>query len=104
MRYDPNKHHRRSIRLKGYDYTIAGAYYITIVTRDREKLFGEIVDGAMRLNIANIWQRNYYEHIVRGEDELNKIHEYITLNPLNWDADQNNPAKIKPISTPRNVK
>ena len=50
MTYDPRKHHRRSIRLKGYDYTQAGAYFVTIVTHDRECLFGEVVDGQMRLN------------------------------------------------------
>src|SRR5437870_5143153 len=50
MKYDPNKHHRRSIRLKGFDYTQAGAYYITLVTHRREYLFGDIVSGEMRLN------------------------------------------------------
>jgi len=50
MTYDPRKHHRCSIRLKGYDYTQAGAYFVTIVTHDRECLFGEVVDGQMRLN------------------------------------------------------
>ena len=50
MTYDLRKHHRRSIRLKGYDYTQAGAYFVTIVTHDRECLFGEVVDGQMRLN------------------------------------------------------
>lgn len=52
MKYDPEKHHRRSIRLKGYDYTDAGTYYVTIVTRDREQLFGAILGGAMQLNAA----------------------------------------------------
>jgi REP element-mobilizing transposase RayT len=52
MRYDPEKHHRRSLRLKGYDYSQAGAYFITIVTQDRACLFGEVVDGEMRLNEA----------------------------------------------------
>ena len=50
MTYDPHKHHRRSIRLPGYDYTQPGAYFVTIVTHDRECLFGEVVDGQMRLN------------------------------------------------------
>ena len=50
MPYDPERHHRRSIRLKGYDYTQAGAYFITIVTKDRACLFGRIVDGEMRLS------------------------------------------------------
>ena len=39
MRYDPEKHHRRSIRLKGYDYSRVGAYFVTIVTKDRVCLF-----------------------------------------------------------------
>jgi len=50
MPYDPQRHHRRSIRLPGYDYTRAGAYFVTLVTHDRECLFGEIVGGEMRLN------------------------------------------------------
>ncbi len=52
MPYDPARHHRRSIRLRGYDYTLAGAYYVTIVTQDRAHLFGDVVDGLMQLNDA----------------------------------------------------
>ncbi len=40
---------------------------------------------------AKIWQRNYYEHIIRNEDELNCIREYITNNPLKWEFDKENP-------------
>ncbi len=50
MPYDPQKYHRRSIRLKGYDYTQTGAYFVTLVAHQRDCLFGEIVDGEMRLN------------------------------------------------------
>ena len=50
MTFDPEKHHRRSIRLKGYDYAQAGAYFVTIVTHDRECLFGDVVDGNMVLS------------------------------------------------------
>ena len=50
MTYDPERHHRRSIRLKEYDYSQVGAYFITIVTQDRACLFGEIMDGKMHLN------------------------------------------------------
>ena len=46
-KFDPQKHHRRSIRLKGYDYSSEGAYYVTIVAQGRKCLFGEIVDGEM---------------------------------------------------------
>ncbi|RMG67134.1 MAG: hypothetical protein D6715_05390 [Calditrichaeota bacterium] len=49
-RDDPDGHQRRSIRLKGYDYTRPGAYFITICTANRACLFGDVVDGEMRLN------------------------------------------------------
>jgi REP element-mobilizing transposase RayT len=45
MKFDPQKHHRRSIRLQGYDYSQAGAYFVTMVAWQREALFGEIVNG-----------------------------------------------------------
>lgn len=38
-----------------------------------------------------LWQRNYYEHIIRTETDLNKIREYIKTNPQMWDRDRNNP-------------
>jgi hypothetical protein len=50
MKFDSNLHHRRYIRLKDYDYSQAGAYFITLVTKDRTNLLGEIIDGVMRLN------------------------------------------------------
>ncbi|MBK9940136.1 MAG: hypothetical protein IPP13_00735 [Kouleothrix sp.] len=52
MPYDPNKHHRRSIRLPGYDYTRPGAYFITICTHGRAALFGAIDGAAIALNDA----------------------------------------------------
>ena len=76
MKYNPEKHHRRSIRLKGYDYSQAGFYFVTICCYQR--------------------QRNYYEHIIRNEESLNKIREYIVNNSLSWQLDQlnpNNPSK-----------
>lgn len=50
MKYNPRVHHRRSIRLKGYDYSSPGAYFITICAHRRECLFGEVTDGVMGLN------------------------------------------------------
>ncbi len=50
MKFAPETHHRKSIRLKDYDYSQAGGYYVTIVTQGRECLFGEIVNGEMMLN------------------------------------------------------
>jgi REP element-mobilizing transposase RayT len=50
MVYDPSRHHRRSIRLRGYDYAGGGAYYVTICTLKKEFAFGEVVEGEMLLN------------------------------------------------------
>jgi putative transposase len=175
MSYNPEIHHRRSIRLHGYDYTRAGAYFITICTHQRLCLFGEVIDGKIQLNpigqlivslwqripqhfpnveldefvlmpnhlhgiiiivkqqpqpnsanqelnlqgtksnslgaiIQNfksistrkikrinhnssmlIWQRNYYEQIIRDDRTLQKIRQYITDNPLNWESDRLTP-------------
>ncbi len=52
MNYDPDKHHRRSIRMRGYDYAQEGVYFVTVCAQDRQCLFGEIVDGEIRLNDA----------------------------------------------------
>ena len=62
MKFDPHKHHRRSIRLKGYDYTQPGAYFVTMVTYQREDLFGDSIEGEMRLNwtgklVKREWER-----------------------------------------------
>ena len=61
MVFDPKQHHRRSIRLKDYDYTRAGAYFVTILARDRRNMFGGIVDSQVRVNangiaVAETWQ------------------------------------------------
>jgi REP element-mobilizing transposase RayT len=50
--YDPDKHHRRSIRLKGYDYTRRGAYFVTVCVQHRECLFGSAADAAICLSDA----------------------------------------------------
>ena len=171
MRYDPDKHHRRSIRLKGYDYSQPGAYFVTLCVQERECLFGEIVDGEMQLNDAGrmiehwwgeltrkfssvaldewivmpnhlhgllffrptpqtpdrptlgtainwlktmttneyirgvkslawrsfpgtLWQRDFHDHIVRNDEELKSIREYIRQNPARWAWDRENPAAV----------
>jgi REP element-mobilizing transposase RayT len=88
MRYDPEKHHRRSIRLRGYDYSQAGAYFVTICIQNRECLFGEIVDGEMRLNdvgrmVLSVWAElpRHYEGVdIDGFVAMpNHIHGIIVL-------------------------
>ena len=62
QKYNPKIHHRRSIRLKGYDYSQAGLYFITICVQNRECLFGEIENGEMILNDAGkMIEKWYYE-------------------------------------------
>jgi REP element-mobilizing transposase RayT len=188
LKYNQEKHHRRSVRLQGYDYSGPGAYYITICAWNRECIFGEIIDGEMKLNeygkvvhrewmctgnirpnveldefvimpnhihgilainyrmnvlrrgmprrgvlpytpanvglrspsqtigaiirgfkstvtksiniLCNtpgipVWQRNYFEHVIRNEKELFRIREYIRINPVQWDMDEENPVNIK---------
>jgi REP element-mobilizing transposase RayT len=63
MTCDPDKHHRRSIRLRGYDYALAGAYFVSIVTQDRVCLLGEVVEGAMRLNDAGQMVRAVWDEL-----------------------------------------
>ena len=175
VNFDPRIHHRKSIRLKGYDYSSPGAYFVTLCTANRDCVFGQVVDGELLLNqygnIVNecwqwleeqyscvkldemilmpnhlhgiiiledncrgdsriaptdnferkslgrligafktvstkkinlirnssdtiLWQRNYYERIIRDEDELNQIREYIACNPLKWIDDKDNPNNI----------
>ncbi|WP_353481907.1 transposase [Haliscomenobacter sp.] len=59
-KFNPKIHHRRSIRLKGYDYSQPGAYFITICVQDRLHLFGEIHDGNMILNDAGKMIEKWY--------------------------------------------
>jgi putative transposase len=64
MPFDPNRHHRRSIRLQGYDYTLTGAYFVTLCTWDRSCLFGDIVDAAMAPSAFGLVVASYWEKIV----------------------------------------
>ncbi len=73
MVFNPKKHNRCSIRLKGYDYTEPGAYFITICTSKREHLFGHIQDEKMHLN-------RYGEVVQFNWNNLPKIYPHVQLN------------------------
>ena len=174
--YNSREHNRQSIRLKGYDYSKPGYYFITICVSNRYHLFGKVSEGCVYLNkygeIAEkewlyteilrdnvrldefivmpnhvhgiilithqmnsrgvsqyasavepennfrspsnnlgaivrgfkstvtkqinelnnqpgdkVWQRNYYDHIIRNRQDLNRIRKYIRDNPENWEND-----------------
>ncbi len=78
MGYNPNKHHRRSIRLKGYDYSQEGLYFITICVQNRKCLFGEIDNGEMILNIFGQIAAEEWENSENIRNNL-RIHEYIIM-------------------------
>jgi REP-associated tyrosine transposase len=89
MPYDPEKHHRRSIRLRHYDYTRQGSYYVTICTHERRCIFGEITDATACLNdLGNIARTNWLALSQRfptiGIDEYiimpNHMHGIIAIN------------------------
>jgi putative transposase len=98
MTYNPAIHHRRSIRLKGYDYTQAGAYFVTSVTQGRECLFGRVVDGDMQLNdaghmVERWWAElaNKYPHVIPDAAIVMPNHFHgiivITDGPVDDDMD-----------------
>jgi len=89
MNYNPDIHHRKSIRLKGYDYSQKGLYFITICTQHRSHIFGKIEKGKMILNeygeiAAEEWEKS---EEIRNEIELceyivmpNHFHGIVRIN------------------------
>ena len=78
MKYDPSIHQRRSIRLKGYDYTQAGMYFITICTQNHECFFGEINDGKMHWNDNGKMVEKWYFELTNKFPDI-QCDEYIIM-------------------------
>ncbi|MAT99697.1 MAG: transposase [Anaerolineaceae bacterium] len=107
MAYDPHKHHRRSIRLKGYDYSSEGAYFVTICVKSGESILGKVVDGEMVLNdygriVAACWQDlvNHYEHVILDAFVImpNHIHFIVIFVDTKVGASLR-PAPTRPAAT-----
>ena len=63
-----------------------------------------IKQNGWRPFLERLWQRNYYEHIIRTDDELNRIRQYIRDNPMTWLEDRENPlAQVKKVQEPWRV-
>lgn len=77
-KYNPNIHHRRSIRLKGYDYSQAGLYFITICCQDRAHLFGHIENGEMILNDAGMMVENEWLKLPKRYKNI-QLHEFVIM-------------------------
>lgn len=90
-KFDPKIHHRKSIRLAGWDYSQAGVYFVTVVTWQRDCLFGDVVGGEMRLNdfgeIADeCWRAipEHFPHVELGAYVVmpNHVHGIILINEV----------------------
>jgi len=110
--FNSDMHHRHSIRLKKFDYSQEGMYFVTagVDTRPTPTRLGDIMSAFKSITtteyIKNVnenggqpfekrlWQRNYYEHVIRNNEELQTIREYILTNPAKWEQDQENPNNI----------
>ncbi len=77
-KYNPKIHHRRSIRLKGYDYSQAGLYFVTICCQNKEHLFGKIDNGIMALNDAGKIIEKIWREIPNDFTNIH-LHEYTTM-------------------------
>jgi len=106
----PQKHHRRSIRLKGYDYASAGAYFVTIVTHGRECLFGEIVNGQIQLNVyghaaAECWRAlpEHFPNVELGAYVFmpNHVHGIIVIHDAGENGAAVNPPPVVGRGMPR---
>ncbi len=109
MPYQPHLHHRRTIRLPGYDYSRAGAYFITICTQNKLRLFGEIVDGEMRLNEAGVMVQTVWEEIPRFYPGIDidvfqmmpdHVHGIVILEDSTEPMVSKNPAGASPRGCP----
>lgn len=107
MKFNPNIHHRRSVRLKGYDYSQAGAYFVTVCAWQRGCLFGEIVDGKMGINeygniVKACWDdiQNHYQHVELDTFVImpNHLHGIIAITD-NVGAGSPRPGTNKPMET-----
>jgi len=198
MTFNPDERERRSTRLPTYDYSLAGAYFVTICAHNRTCIFADIADGEIRLNDlgrvvtecwneiprhfpgveldvfavmpnhlhgiamlprdewctevndntgrgkaclaptprrfgtpppnslssiigsfksaasrrinilrrtpgAPVWQRNYYEHVIRNREDLHEVQQYILDNPLRWAMDNENPDARRPPDRTRPI-
>ena len=76
--YNPNLHHRRSIRLKRYDYSQAGLYFITLCLQNRNLIFGHIENAEMKLNPFGEIAFKEWQNTAEIRDNI-RLHEFIIM-------------------------
>jgi len=78
MKYNPNIHHRRSIRLKDYDYSQPGAYFVTICVQNKKCFFGKITEIEMILNDAGKMLQQWW-HELNNKFQFVNTDEYAVM-------------------------
>ena len=78
MKYNLQKHNRKAIRLKGYDYSRTGLYFITICCYEKTCLFGDVIDDEIRLNTAGIIARNCWLAIPKHFPNV-QLHQFVIM-------------------------
>ena len=100
MGYDPGKHHRHSIRLKDYDYSQPGSYFVTICVHERVETFGKVLDGVMHLNengntTEAVWRKlsEWFPHVELDQFVImpNHMHGIIILTDQSSRSEKPNP-------------
>jgi len=76
------------------DIDCAKRYPLSEIIRGFKTFSARRINETRNRSGTHVWQRNYYEHIIRNEDELGRIREYIVNNPAQWQFDRNNPDRI----------
>ena len=94
---------RKNIRLDNYDYSRNGAYFITLCTKDKMCIFWDnndkyqplpqestpqTVGAASCKTVFPVWQKSFYDRIIRNKNEYRAFAEYIETNPINWENDE----------------
>lgn len=84
---------RKDNRLKNFDYSSSGTYYITVCTKEKKNLFGaptipnivNQIKGYVSKKIGfSVWQKLYYDHIIRDQEDYDTKWNYIENNPMTW--------------------
>ena len=76
--FNPNIHHRRSVRLKDYDYSQAGLYFVTICVQNKVSLFGNIINGEIKLNDAGVIVEKEWLKLPQRYNNI-QLHEYVIM-------------------------
>jgi putative transposase len=93
--------------LSAYQGTHVGVPLPTVIQWFKTMTTNESIRGVKAVSWPSfngrLWQRNYYEHIIRNEDSLNRIRQYIIDNPARWAFDRENPAATTPEPEPEDA-